>query len=50
MFGYAGKVLYVDLTHKKTKTSPIRSLIFHITYNRSKGLCLTILRKELFYG
>ena len=24
MFGYAGKVLYVDLTHKKTKTSPIR--------------------------
>jgi aldehyde:ferredoxin oxidoreductase len=24
MFGYAGKVLYVDLTHKKTRTSPIR--------------------------
>ncbi len=24
MFGYAGKVLYVDLTHKKTKTSSIR--------------------------
>ncbi|RLI42557.1 aldehyde ferredoxin oxidoreductase [Candidatus Bathyarchaeota archaeon] len=24
MFGYAGKVLYVDLTRKKTKTRPIR--------------------------
>ncbi len=24
MFGYAGKVLYIDLTHKKTKTSSIR--------------------------
>ena len=25
MFGYAGKILYIDLTHKKTKTSPIKN-------------------------
>jgi len=42
MFGYAGKVLYIDLTHRKTKTSTIKNEFCKI-YIGGNGFAIRLL-------